>query len=191
MNLPQIRSTSTFAYIGMQTNNAKLDIEQPKADMQITQTPAKMEVQQEDAKVRIDQSEAFADAGMKSITQLNREFAQEGQQAVLEYISKTSQEGDMLGAIENGGNAIADIARQNSIKGRPDFNITFIPKYGSVKIDVDPGRLDINWTLGGADVQTTPNKPIIHYTPGNVETYLRQKNSLNIDFIGGIFDQKG
>ena len=191
MNLPQIRTTSTFGYIGMQTTNAKLDMQQPKADVNITQTPAKMNVQQEDAKVRIDQSQARADVGLKTITQLNDEFAQGGEQAVLEYISKTAQEGDMLASIENGGNAIADIARQNSVKDRPDFNIDFIPRYGSVKIDVEPGKLDINWTLGGAEIQVTPNKPIINYTPGNVETYIRQKNSLDIDFVGGIFDKKG
>lgn len=85
--------------------------------------------------------------------------------------------------IEKHGNAIANISKRNSERPTYDFNIGFVPKAGSVKIDFEPGKVDIEWKTHKPINQTRAQKPIIDYQPGNVIIGMKQYQSLKIDFV--------
>ncbi|ENH98394.1 hypothetical protein J416_00364 [Gracilibacillus halophilus YIM-C55.5] len=183
MQMPQLRIQSQDAMIGLRTQNAKLDmnydpakqsIRQPKADMQIRTTPSKL---------TIDQSQAFADVGIKPTSQMIEEKAQEGKQKLMEVIARRRRQGDELMKIEKGGNPIKRQAKENGHDEKKQFNIGWIPSANSVKIDYQPAEVNVQVTPREPEINNQPTEVQYQYQRGNVETYVEQKNWLEIDFI--------
>lgn len=184
MNFPQIRMQSTFAQLDINTQNARLEIEQPPAELSIEQPKAEMEVEKIPSRLTIDQSRARADVDLKSAPERIAEAAQEGHQDVLQGIARRTQEGEEMMKIENGGHAIAELAKQHKVLPEHEFALGWIPSVGSVRMDYDPGRLDIHWRVNKPVIQSRTHQPVINYFPGKVDFSMKQYPSLNIDFVG-------
>lgn len=183
MYFPQIRLQSQMAQIEMTTNPAKQSIEQPGPDLDLQQPPAELHIDRTPSVLSIDQSEARADVDLKSIRRRVEEFAQNGYQEWLNGIARRAQEGNELMRIENGGNPIASIGKQNGkLLPTYEFNIGYVPKAGSVKIDFQPTKLDIQWDIKKPINNTKARKPIIDYQPGTVDIRIKQYQDLQIDF---------
>ncbi|WP_394186917.1 DUF6470 family protein [Metabacillus halosaccharovorans] len=182
MKVPQIRLESTTAQIGLQTRNAINNIQQPKADLSIEQPKAELSIKTTRSKLTIDQSQARADVDLKSIAKRKEEFAQKGYQDLLAGIARRAQEGVELMKIENGGNPIASQAKQNSQKPRKEFGLGFIPSAGSVKVQYDPAKVDIDIKQNKPKIDVKVNKPIYEYEAGGVDVTLERRNELKIDF---------
>jgi hypothetical protein len=189
MNLPQIRLESTFARIGMNIEKPKQEIEQPRADLRIEQPPPQLEINRTPGKLMIDQTKAWEDMDLKHIFRRIEEYAEQGYEDWLEGIARVSRQGDELMKIENGGNPIADQARENSESPIYELNIGWIPSMFSVKIHYEPSKLDFQWRIQKAKIDVNPQKPIHRYTPGKVNVFIKQPNSLKIDFVH-LFDEK-
>lgn len=190
MQLPQIRLHQTYAQIGLQITQPVQEIQQEPADLSIKQHPAEMVIERTPSQLEIDQDEAWDQLGFKSLPELSEEMANYAKQSGLEAIAEIAAEGDQLAAIETKTDAIAAISAEKGNPPPDDFNITFIPSYGSVKIHYTPTEVYIHWKQGGAEIEAKPNKPIHHYQPGKTAVYLRQKPSLEIDFVGINVNQK-
>jgi hypothetical protein len=182
MNLPQIRLESTSAVIQITPTPGIQSIEQPGPELDIQQPQAELHIDRSPAILTIDQSQARADVDLKSIFVRTREIAQTSHQIWLDGLARTAEEGKELMKIENHGNPIASIAKRNSEPPIYDVNIGFIPSAGSVKINYVPAKLDIQWDIKKPINNTRVRKPIINYTPGNVEIQLKQYQDLKIDF---------
>lgn len=183
MNFPQIRLQSQMAKIELTTNPAKQSIQQPGPDLDLQQPPAELHITRTPSKLLIDQTEARADIDLKSIRRRVEEFAKNGYQEWLNGIARRAQEGNELMRIEKKGNPIASISKENSkLYPTYDFNIGFVPKAGSVKIDFEPTKLDIEWEIKKPINNTTARKPIIDYQPGSVDVRIKQYQDLKIDF---------
>jgi hypothetical protein len=52
-----------------------------------------------------------------------------------------------------------------------------------VKINYQPGDMQINIQPQKVNSNITPQRPIVQYQPGNVNYHLKQQNSLQIDFV--------
>jgi hypothetical protein len=182
MPIAQLRIEQTFAKLGLHITKPVQEIEQPPAEMNMRQIPARMEVHTTPPVVLIDQTEARADAGLKSVIRSIAEYAQMGKEAALEAIGRIAREGLQLRAIETGGAGIKvkQIAKQNSAKPMQPAQLTFVPRYGSLKIEGIPGKLEIEWHLGGVESNPVIHKAIHRYTPGKVEGYIAQKNSIRM-----------
>lgn len=181
--MPQIRMESTMGQIGMRTISARQLVEQPKAILEIKQPPAEMEIKRTPGKLTIDQTQAWEDMNLKSIPRLMEEFAQNGRSQLLEGIARRAEEGGELMRIERGGSPIPNISKQNSEKPQAPINIAFIPSHFSVKINYDPGSLDIHWKQNKPIINVEPQKPKVEYDPGNVDIYVDREPSLKIDFV--------
>nr|WP_042350839.1 DUF6470 family protein [Bacillus massiliigorillae] len=187
MKLPQIRMQSQQALISLQTRNAIMEQQQPAAQLDIQQPPAEMTIDRTPSKLTIDQSAAREAIDLKSIAKRIEEFAENGRQDWLQGIARRTQEGEELLKIENGGNPIANQAKQVSERSEKQFNIGFVPPLFSVKLHYEPTKLDINWNVNKVINNTKINKPTLDYTPGEVEVGLRQKESLQIDYVNVNF----
>ncbi|SFA44385.1 hypothetical protein SAMN05192569_100786 [Parageobacillus thermantarcticus] len=183
MQLPQIRLQSTFAKIAIQTTPPVQEIKQPPAELDLQQPPAEMKIETTPAKLTIDQTKAWEDMDLKHIFRRIEEFAQQGYKDWLEGIARVSRQGDELMRIEDGGNPIAEQAKENSEDPIYDFNIGWIPSPFSVKINFEPAKVHIDVKVNKPINSTKINKPIINYTPGKVTIDLAQRNSLKIDFV--------
>jgi hypothetical protein len=184
MQIPQIRLHQTYAQIGLKITQPVQEIQQQPADLSIKQVPAKMNIQRQPSSLVIDQEQAWNELGFKNLSTLSADHAEFSKQEGLAAIAEIAQEGDQLAAIEHKGDAIVSIITQKTQPEPADFNITFIPSYGSVKIHFTPTEVHIDWKQGGAEIVATQHKPIHNYTPGKTEVYMRQMQQLQIDFVG-------
>ncbi|MDF2533249.1 MAG: hypothetical protein K0Q65_2830 [Clostridia bacterium] len=183
-----IRISKTDGLIGINTTSANMSISQPKADFEMAIKHPKVEMHTEQIQVRIDQRQCFNESGLKDFTTLARDHANDGKQAVLEGIARRVNEGNMMAAIENNVDAIAEIAFNNSFTSHV-FDIETMPKSRPV-IDFVGGTVDIRVDEGYVDIKSNPNKPLIDVEVGDVEIYLRQRPEINIEFIGNEIDKK-
>ena len=183
-----LRITTTPALIGIDRTPRKLEIQQPKADMALNIEQARVEINTEPGQVQIDQSQCFAEAGLKDIFELTRDNADFARQKAMEGIARIVRQGNDLANIHLGGNPIADQAEENSVFwANREFNFDLIPK-SRPKIDFTGGTVDIQVVEGKVNPQVKVNKPVINFTPGNVGIYLRQKNSIEIEYVGNKLD---
>lgn len=184
MQVPQIRLHQINAQIGLNIIQPKQEIRQMPAELSIQQIPAEMQIERKPAFLEINQEQAWDELGFKSGNKLSAEMAEFSKREGLEAVAQISQEGDQLAAIENRTDMIASISSQKANPEPLDYNIAFIPSIGSVKLHYTPTEIHIAWKQGGAKIESTPQKPIHDYTPGRTEVYVRQRQQLNIDFIG-------
>jgi hypothetical protein len=183
MNLPQIRLESTIAKIDIETTPPVQEIEQPPAELDLQQPPAEIKIETTPAKLTIDQTKAWEDMDLKHIFRRIEEFAQQGYEDWLEGMARVSRQGDELMRNEDGGNPIAEQAKENSEDPMYEFNIGWVPSHFSVKTNFEPAKVHIDVKVNKPINNTKINKPIINYTPGKVTTELAQRNSLKIDFV--------
>jgi hypothetical protein len=183
MRLPQIRLESTFAQIALKTIPPVQEIEQPPAELDLQQPPAEITIETTPSKLTIDQTKVWEDMDLKHISRRIEEFAQQGYEDWLEGIARVSRQGDELMRIEDGGNPIAEQAKENGEAPVYEFNIGWVPSHFSVKTNFEPAKVHIDVKVNKPINNTKVNKPIINYTPGKVTTELAQRNSLKVDFV--------
>ncbi len=183
MDFPQIRLQSTSAAIAIKTTPGKIEMNQPPAELDIQQPKAKMEIERKPSKLTIDQTEARADMDLKSIGRRIEEFAKQGYEDWLAGLARVSQDGDQLMRIEEGGNAIADLAKQNSEDPMYEFNIGWVPSAGSVKIHFEPGSVKINIDPQQVINNSRPQKPYVNISKAEVDIRMQRYADLQIDFV--------
>jgi hypothetical protein len=184
MKLPQIQMNQTYARIGLRITQPVQEISQPSAVTSIRQEPAQMTIERQPSILEIDQEQAWNELNLKSPSTFNNDNVDYAEEQWLEAIANIAQKGDRLAAIKNHSDAIVEIATNQNIKEPRDFNIAFIPSYGSVHIQYTPADLQINWQLGGAKIEIMQQKPVHNYTPGKTEIYMSQWPELHIDVQG-------
>ncbi|WP_456273255.1 DUF6470 family protein [Bacillus sp. AK031] len=182
MRLPQLQIQTTNAQLGIQKSSSHIQMQQPKAQVNLHQPQPSIQMRQTPGRLTIDQTEAWADMNLKGILRRNKEIAQEGYQAWAQYLAKKAQEGSELMKIENGGGAIAAQAKRNGQLPKHEFGIDFIPSPFSVRIDYQPGSVNVTHQTQDVVSAVTPQKPIIQYQPGDIKFNLMQQNSIQFDF---------
>ena len=191
MNIPQLRIDQQFARIGIETNDATVDIQQGPAQLEIQQPSADINIKTKPAKLTIDQSKAFADLGQFPVGESIRRSAAEGLSEAQSGSRRRRRQGDMMMKIENGGDPLKAIAKQNAPRKMKPFNIGFIPSYGSVKIDYQPAEVEVNNQANKPIINSKPTPVKQSYQRGNVDVYLEQQNYLDIQFDNIPFKNGG
>ncbi|EOC99390.1 hypothetical protein L21TH_2571 [Caldisalinibacter kiritimatiensis] len=159
-----------------------MNIQQPRGEQTIRTTKPKANIKSEKPKVIIDQYQCFAEAGLKNFLDLTKEAAQLGRQKALEAITRIVQDGNRMAMIQkNMPPAIPELAEKNAWDDNLDYNIGLIPK-SRPKIEVK-GDLKIDWVLGKVDINYKVNKPKINYNPAKVEIYIKQKGSIDVQYV--------
>ncbi|MGD6817069.1 DUF6470 family protein [Metabacillus sp. 113a] len=183
MQIPQIRLESTHGKISLTTIQGKMEQQQPKADLSIRQPKADLSIETLPGILTIDTTEARADVDLKHLSRRVQEFAQQGYQGWLDGMARVAAQGDELMRIEAGGNPIPEQARQNSEPQVYDFNIGFVPRASSVKVQYEPAKVKIDAEPRKPEIDVQLNKPVLDYTPGEVQVGMLQYPSLKIDFV--------
>ncbi|TCO76468.1 DUF6470 family protein [Marinisporobacter balticus] len=185
-----LRITTTPALIGIQTNSAKIELHQQQADMQMNIEQPKLEIHTEQGKVQIDQYPCRAEEGLKNNIDLLKDTAVFAKQKAMQGIERIVRQGNQFAAIQNKTDAVAEQAEENAYHlFDKEFNFGSVPK-SRPNIDFTGGNVEINVVEGKVNLQVKVNKPTLNYTRGNVEVYLRQKNSINIEYVGKKLNHK-
>lgn len=177
---------STYAQIGMRTQQGYFDIRQPKAEMHLGKPPAKLDLKTTPGRVEISRDKFWASLGNDSILRLSAKWAQEAQQRGQEGISRIAREGDRIAAAGGRDSGVfASIARANIqpkekevILKRPDPpEITFIPAKVENRTRVEP-----------LDVTIRPQAVELNYHRAKVDVYLDHKQSVRMWTSEGKYD---
>lgn len=191
MQLPQLKISSEFAQLGINQTRANIEIHQKHADLKIKQPPPDVEITLTKGKLYIDQSEAFADAGLKHPLRKSKEWAQQSKQKLLSGIATDASQGDQMMKIENGNNAIPQIAKTNSTPKMQDFNLAYVPSsMFQVKFDYQPSELKVDIKTSKPIVKARVNPPEINYRPWQTDIYVKQKQSIHFSVTGMNVDRQ-
>lgn len=183
MNIPKLQVQTTKAQIGLHTQKPVQQIEQPKANLDLQQPKAIQTIETTKPQLSIDTEQARADLDLMSASRRTAEVAQYAAQTAIEGLGRRAEEGKQLMQIENGGNPIASQAKQSGRQPYSSLSIKFIPSHGSVKVNFQPGSVDIKVEPQQVINNTTTNKPIHNYTPGKVTVEMQQHASIQIDWL--------
>ncbi len=182
MNIPKLQIQTTRGILGLQIDKPVQEIEQPRATLIQEQPAAILEMSSTRPQLSLDTTEVRADIDLKSPLRRSAENAQYGMQQLLEGIARRAQEGQQLVQIENGGGAIADIAKQNGTPPPKQMTFKFIGDRTKIQMSFQPGSLSINATPQKAINNVQINKPIHTYTQGKVTGIVEQYPSIQIDW---------
>jgi hypothetical protein len=160
---------STPAALNMHTQPVIVEIKQPQGELSIDSRPFY-------ASLQIYDSATFA-----------RKNAELGKETALETIGKIAEEGDRLGKIESGENAVANIAKDKLLTPPPD--VTFAPlnppsvtyKANPPEFHVIPARVDVDYIPGKFDVT---------YQPGSFSLHITQYPSIKMWTSDNKYDRK-
>lgn len=190
MQISQIRMESTFAKLGLNINKPVQEIKQPSAEMNLSQVAATLTIEQARTDLHIDSSQARTNIGIMTSTQFSESNADYGKQKAMQAIAEKSQEGDRLMRIHTKENAIASIGKE---KGLRALEGGYTPPSASVdegvdiNIQLEPVKIDVK--RNGMRINSITRPPELSYTPGKVEPYMIQYNSLKIDVVGSQLDR--
>lgn len=107
--------------------------------------------------------------------------------AMISSIGRIVDQGNEMANLPNAVNAISDQAYYNAFEQfDKEFNMDTIPK-SRPKIEVTLGQLDIKVTEGQVTNNTVPKAVNMQYVKGAIEIYLKQRGSLELNFV----DTKG
>jgi len=181
INIPQLQFQTTPGVLGLRITKPTQEIEQPRPVISQQQPAAILEMSSTRPQLSLDTTEARADLDLKSVFRRSEENAQQGKQGVQEGTARRVQEGQQLLRIENGGNAIADLAKQNSTLPPAELGIRFVGGSSKVQMSFQSGTLNIKVTPQKPIFDVQVNKPIHHYMQGKVTGEMEQYPSLQID----------
>jgi len=181
MNIPQLQIQTTRAVLGLQTTKPIQEIEQPKATLNQQQPAAILEISTTRPQLSVDTTEARAEIDLKSVFRRSEENEQLGKQGAMDGIARRAQEGQQMMEIENRGNVIREIAKQNTMPPPAPIGIRFIGNHSTIQVSIQPGTTTINATPQKAVNDVQINKPIHQYTQGKVTGVMEQYPSIQID----------
>ncbi|MFC4387023.1 DUF6470 family protein [Gracilibacillus marinus] len=183
MQLPQIRIQSQNAMIGLRINDANVQIDSEPAKLEISQPQAEVRISTKQGKLTIDQSKALADVGIIPTEESVKRMADNAMQTAIEGSKKRRRQGDRMMEVHKNGNVLPQIAKQNGERPMKQFNIGWIPGPNGVTFHYEPAEVEVDAKANQPIIQSEQTKNQFHYQRGGVETYLAQKNWLQIDFV--------
>ncbi|MBB4823624.1 hypothetical protein HNO89_000844 [Sporosarcina luteola] len=182
MQIPQLQIQTTRGVLGLQIDKPVQEIEQPKATQHIEQPAAILEMSTTRPQISIDTTENRADLDLKSPLRRGNENARYGMQQVLEGVGRRAQEGQQLMRIEDGGNALVNLIKQDTNRPNAPLGIQFVGDRLKIQTNFSPGTLDIKATPQKPTHEVQINRPVHQYTPGKVTGIVEQYPSIEMDW---------
>ncbi len=182
----QVRIHTVHPQIGLKTTPGRLEMQSELSHISMESQKPLLQIENSRVELTIDQSQCFADAGLLSFSRFLAHYAQKGQQSVQECIARYAREGYELAAIEKGGKI------ENIVGSTMNKDFSFV-------VDAVPKQPpQISWNVSGVhytyqplqySTSANPAELNINYQASQLEIYMEQTGSVDIDFTGGIFDK--
>lgn len=186
----RLEINTTPAIINIETKNATLDksaIPEDILDIETEKFSVTMEA--EKGALSIDQNQCFNEAGLKDIKAFMDDYVNYSKQAASDGVDRIVSEGNGFADIYNDADAVAQNADNNAYGiFEHEYNLDFIPK-SRPEINYTPDKLNIDYEPGKIINKSFPKDNLGEYKPGKVDIYMKQKNSIKINFVRDKFDE--
>lgn len=156
--------------------NPKLDVEKTQGTYIIGKKSIKCD---------IDSTRCRADEGLKTISELTAEYAQNGINQAKEVAHQAAVEGQEMLEAEPGEKVIQEIYRQKAMGSQYDCDLKFIPSQrpeinwvkSETPAEIEPSKYIYNW-----DVASKTDVQIVRDT--SIEVTVAQYPSFSFEFVG-------
>lgn len=177
---------STYAQIGMRTQQGYFDIKQPKAEMHLGKPPAKLDLKTIPGRMEINRDKFWASLGNDSILRLSAKWAQEARQRGQEGISRMAREGDQIAAAGGRDSGVfVSIARSNI---QPEEKEVILKRPDPPEITYIPAKVENRTRVEPLDATIRPQAVEFNYHRAKVNTYLDRKQSIRMWTSEGKYD---
>jgi len=156
---------------------AKLQLQTKQAELHMETQAATVEITPPRGTLTIDHTPWRYSLGLKNNSDLVRDAANAGKQSALEAVARIAQEGRRLSQIENGGNPIADMAREATQPPRANLSLQWLQP-PSITYDLQPVRF--NPQPGHVRYTVIPGSVSNQTQPGSITVQITQYPSLRI-----------
>ncbi|NLW16330.1 MAG: hypothetical protein GX033_01505 [Firmicutes bacterium] len=157
----------------MQQNHASMTLEQPQAEMR---------VQSPNGRLQIDNSAMRQDLGVGSQLVSARQRVAASIRKAQESIARKAQEGDRM---MREPQVIGTLAKEANYRGaHVETNVGLVPRSLPKITYVGEPEPRIEVRPQAPRLQVTPNPPRVDLVPAAVEAYLKQRGSVEIEYVG-------
>lgn len=179
---PLLKIQSVPISMKFHVENARLELEQPRATLDITRDRRGLTIESEPIRLKLDTFDARSSAGMKSVRTAIEEAASRGQQLGYEAIGRIADDGNFLMDIHLKQNTVGALAAKN-MDLNLDTMIGFIPSQGpdmswsgpDLQMKYEMDKLTFDWRVNG---------PNVTFVPGNIEVEILEHAKVIIEYIG-------
>ncbi|EGL83793.1 hypothetical protein CathTA2_0662 [Caldalkalibacillus thermarum TA2.A1] len=188
--MPQLRIKQEQAQIGINQIPGQLEIEQPPAQVTMTTEHAQVHIDRQPGEWHIDQSRAWAAYGLIPPVTLTKKIVDNIKHVYPEIVAKMARDGDRMADVHLSNKVIAELAKELP---RPLSEMQIAGPASTLNVDVEyfPEQVEIKVQGGTWHYDVKPQKPSIEHTPARVEIYLRQRPSIEIEWVGREVDVRG
>ncbi|MCL2747422.1 MAG: DUF6470 family protein [Oscillospiraceae bacterium] len=180
--MTRIQIYQTPGAIRIETQPAQLRVHQSKRlALNIRQNRAALRVNSRPARLNIDQSACFASSGLKSPLNVASDFYSNAMRSGFDAISSIVREGLRFLRIEQGGNAVAEIAQTRGVKTRP-LVMRAMPSVRP-QISVEPGQLNMEWTPHSVDTSWEVIEGQSEFIPQQISVVMDPYPSIDINVL--------
>ena len=175
--MKSIEISQVFGQIGLtiQKPDLKLQIKAPEADIKI-QSPS-FDLQIDNPEIFIDLRQSFNSMGYKDIQTFSDEFIADAKQTAQAGIERVVSEGYALSKPK--GPSVGQLSFQDSLPSEKEVQIGLIPSVPP-KITAQMGQVKGTYTPGGVKVNLDPGKLNGNFTWGKVDVYMEREAHIDI-----------
>ncbi|WP_371362987.1 putative protein YviE [Sporomusa rhizae] len=166
-----------YAKISISTTRAEMNLSTTRPQLSMENEPAKVEISQPKGELDIDWDPFRASYGIKTCSQVSRDYAELGRQAALEGIGRIAEEGNRMAKIESKEDPMVAMAAESTLPPEPEITWSWLEppsiRYTAhpVKFKPSPGHLTVKFTPGTVDM---------NYKPANVDIRMAQYPSVKM-----------
>jgi hypothetical protein len=181
VTLPIIQIHQQYTQLGIETTPRVQDIEQPEATLDLKQISAKLDITQGQSKLHIDQSDAWDALLLGGIFKTSSRIYSEFKQVALQGIARRMEDGHrIIDSLPNHQNGIAAVAKAHMFDRPYPIEAAGPASSLNVHINFEVIPADIRVEQGGVINNSHVNKPESNFIPSKVNTYVQQRNSIEI-----------
>lgn len=179
-SIPQIRISQQYARMGIDADQGRYEMKQPRPSFELEQPKAKMEIRQPRGEMDIDQTKAWDALARTNILEVMQRIYSQARDVAMQGIAKIVEKGNRMANIdESKADAIAEIASEVTVSF-PEMQYAGEASYDNVDIFYTAKKPEIEVTPGQIQLRTHPNPPEVEFYRGKLDIYMQQYNKVEI-----------
>jgi hypothetical protein len=165
-------------------------MEQPPAQVSMKTNPAQVHMDRELSQLHIDQTRAWAAYALIPPVTVTETIVNNVKKIYPHIVAKIARDGDRMADFHLSNSVIAELAKEWP---RPltEYDIAGPASRLNVDLKFIPEQLEMEVVGGTWHYEVKPQKPRIEHIPAQVDIYLRQRPTLEIDWVGQNVDVQG
>lgn len=180
---PLLEISTTPIQLEFRLQNARLQMKQPPAAVDIRRQKGGLQIHYKPGTLIMDTYDARSSMGLKSVGDAVREHARRGVQKAKQATAQIAKEGNRLAAIQNGGNAFVEIAKQRTAQPSESV-LSFLPAV-PVNIDWRPQEFSMQYEMDKLHYEWRTNlAPQMEFIPVSLEYFVKQYPEVDIEYTG-------